>query len=231
MLLILAVLLGDFPGVHVHVAVEHVVLFLAEHIVPGTLVLVLLPVGGPVPVALNDLVGRARADFAALDGAASDVVGDFLHAKVIPVPHAKVAGAVLGEAVPGPAAGDAVAGIGGTLEYFHAAGVGVQRPPLGRGDGSVMRAGSALSPEGGPAIVDRVKVVVFVHVHGIGQPDLILVAGAFLLMGLGLGPSEGGQQQGGQNGDDDQQPDQRETAALGLGCRRALAHSHTGERE
>ena len=82
--------------------------------------------------------------------------------------------------------------------------------------------------------MDRVKVVVFVHVHGIGQPDLMLVAGAFLLMGLGLGPSEGGQQQGGQNGDDgddDQQLDQRETAALGLGCRRALAHSHTGERE
>jgi hypothetical protein len=41
-LFILAVILGDFRVVH-----GHVVLFLAEHIMPGNLALVLLPVGRP----------------------------------------------------------------------------------------------------------------------------------------------------------------------------------------
>jgi len=32
--------------------------------------------------------------------------------------------------------------------------------------------------------VGRLKVIVFVHVHRIGQPDLMMVAGAFLLGAL-----------------------------------------------
>jgi hypothetical protein len=46
-LLILALLLGEIRVVHGHVAVEHIVLFLAEQIMPDNLELVLLPVVRP----------------------------------------------------------------------------------------------------------------------------------------------------------------------------------------
>jgi len=39
-----------------HIAVEHVVLLLPLHIVPSASLLVLLAIGGPVPVSLDDFV-------------------------------------------------------------------------------------------------------------------------------------------------------------------------------
>ena len=49
----------------------------------------------------------------------------------------------------------------------------------------------------GPPIVYRVKIIIIVDIHVMGQPNLMLVASAFHL--LRLGPSEGRQQQASQD--------------------------------
>jgi len=89
--------------------------------------------------------------------------------------------------------------ISGTLKNTHAPDVMIQWTLPRRSPRLEINTGALIAAKSRPPIVYRVKTIIIVDIHVIGQPNLMLVASAFHLLRLGLGPCEGRQQQASQD--------------------------------
>lgn len=82
------------------------------------------------------------------------------------------------------------------MKHFMIGGIQVQWPVRGCDEHIV---GAIISARGSPVRMVGIILVVIAGVHREGQTDLLLIAEALRLLGLGLGPRQRRQQHRGQN--------------------------------
>ena len=185
---------------------------------------VLVAIGPPRPVALDELVRRPESNLARLDGPSlwaigiGRIPGHMLHTQRRHRPDRQVTVA------PGVIAGtgsfrksalpERIPLVGRALKRCERRDVDVQRTIGRTGQSTVQRHDTLLASQGTPIVVHRVIVPVVVGVHVHPQPHLALVVVATNRQRLALGPRQGRQKharQDGDDGDDHQQLDQGKT--------------------
>ncbi len=210
------------------VAPQHIKAVFSFVVVPLAPWILLVAVGIPRPVALDNLVGWAAGDLAHFDRLGlrtafrgNGVARHVFHSNRLERPHREVTIAPrlegTADALRPNRSEKRIAFVARTVEHFYGGYVLGQRPPAGRHASAVevtqATHAAGRSTQAAPLLISRIGVRVVVRIHAQTDGDLVVVAVALDPLRFCFGPRQGRQQHAGQNcddGDDDKEFDQRE---------------------